>query len=110
MRDPFRLGLLGGDPIRLVRRLLGQPFLLGRFFGQGLGLGDARRVGFLLSELLERTRGLLAFFLSLQLGPSRLFGFFFGSFLGSCRLLGGLQRRRFALGRLLGQACVEINQ
>jgi hypothetical protein len=74
------------------------------------GPHDARGVGFLLSELLERTRGLLAFFLRFRFGGGgrlRLpLGLLFGaSRLGRLRLSLGLARRR-----LLGQACVEINQ
>ena len=151
LRDPFRFCFLGGDPIRFVGRLLGQPFLLGRCFGRCLGFGlcgnqpvstdavttsrrrpenftpssrraehpkfdfpagphDACGVRLLFFELLECTRGLLTFFLRFRFGRSgglRLpLGLLFGaSRLGRLRLSLGLARRR-----LLGQACVEINQ
>ena len=89
---------------------MGQPFLLGRCLRERFGLRDASRISLLLSKLLERTRGLLAFPLRLRFGGGGGFCFFLSEFLGSCCLLGGLQRRRLARRRLLGQACVEINQ
>ena len=74
------------------------------------GPHDARGVGFLLSELLERTRGLLAFPLRFRFGGGGGLRLFLSEFLCGRRLLGGLQRRRFARCSLFGQACVEINQ
>ena len=134
----FRLGFLRRDPIRLVRRLLRQPFLLGRCFRQGLGLRDARRVGFLLSELLQLTSCFGCLRLSLSLARSGFFGLplgllfgtsrflrrfqsggfpccgFFGEAFGLLfslgRLLGRLLGGSFPRCRLFGQACVEINQ
>ena len=89
---------------------MGQPFLLGRCFGRCLGLGDARGVRLLFFELLECARGLFSLPLRFRFGGGgglRLpLGLLFGaSRLGRLRLSLGLARRR-----LLGQACVEINQ
>ena len=89
---------------------MGQPFLLGRCLRERFGLRDASRISLLLSQLLERTCGLLPLLLRLQFGRSGGFCFFLSEFLGRRRLLGGLQRRRLACCSLLGQACVEINQ
>ena len=74
------------------------------------GPHDARGVGLLFFELLERTRGLLPFPLRFRFGGGGGFSFFLSEFLGGGRFLGGLQRRRLARCSLLGQACVEINQ
>ena len=45
------LGLLGGDAVGLIGRLLGQPFLLGRCFGLLLRLGALARGGLALLAL-----------------------------------------------------------
>ena len=110
LRQTLRLGFLGGDPIRLVGRFLGLPFLLGSFFGQGLGLCDSRRVGFLLSELLQFTSCFGRLFLGLSLARSGFFGLPLGLLFGTSRFLRRFLSGGFPRCRLFGQACVEINQ
>ena len=110
LRQALRLGLLGGDPIRFVGRLLGQPFLLGRCLRERFGLRDASRVGLLLSELLERTRGLLTFLLRFRFGGGRRLRLPLGLLFGTSRFLRRFLSGGFPRCRLFGQACVEINQ
>ena len=98
------------DPIRFVGRLLGQPFLLGRCLRERFGLRDASRVGLLLSELLERTRGLLTFLLRFRFGGGRRLRLPLGLLFGTSRFLRRFLSGGFPRCRLFGQACVEINQ
>ena len=68
------------------------------------GLYNARGVSLLLFELLERTRGLLAFLLRLRFGGGRRLRLPLGLLFGASRFLGGLQRSRLARCGFFGEA------
>ena len=74
------------------------------------GLDDSRGVRLLALQLLQFSSCFGRLFLGLSLARSGFFGFPLGLLFGASRL----GRLRLSLGlarrRLLGQACVEINQ